>query len=112
VPELPRRSSQNRLVFPGDFEKATVQQTVASANVKCQTAKCLFQLDLAGVVRRPSRLKAAVRSTPISVSAVGVFLRKSARFNNFLDRATWLRLALERPLLELAGTISGTVSTV
>ena len=41
--------------------------------------------------------------------AIAVFPRKSARFNNFLYRATWLLLALNARFLELAGTIVGTV---
>jgi hypothetical protein len=35
----------------------------------------------------------------------GVFPRKSSRFNHFLDRPTWLLLALEALFGELAGTI-------
>jgi hypothetical protein len=35
--------------------------------------------------------------TPISISAIVVFPRKSSRFNYFLDRPTWLPLAQETP---------------
>jgi hypothetical protein len=40
------------------------------------------------------------------------FPRKSPRFNRFLDRPTWLPLALEARFWELSGTISGTVPAV
>jgi hypothetical protein len=47
--------------------------------------------------------------TPISISAIVVFARKSSRLNHFLDRATWLLLALAARFWELTGTILGTV---
>ena len=37
------------------------------------------------------------------------FPRKSSRFNHFLNRTSWLLLALEAPFWELTGTILGTV---
>jgi hypothetical protein len=42
---------------------------------------------------------------PISIPAIFVFPRKSSAFNHFLDRPTWLPLALEARFWELAGTI-------
>ncbi len=55
------------------------------------------------------RLKAAVCSSPVSLSAIFVFPNKSARLNYLLDQASWLQLALRAPFWELTGTISGTV---
>jgi hypothetical protein len=57
------------------------------------------------------RLKAAVCETPFSLSAIVVFPRKFSRFNYFLDRPTWLLLALEALFWKLAGTILGTTFT-
>jgi hypothetical protein len=44
-------------------------------------------------------------------AAIAVFLRKSSRFNHFLDRPNWLLLAPEARFSELAGTILGTALT-
>jgi hypothetical protein len=50
--------------------------------------------------------------TPNSISATVVFPSTLSRFNDFLDRANWLALALEARRWELAGAISGTVLTL
>jgi hypothetical protein len=46
---------------------------------------------------------------PISISAIFVFPRKFSPYNHFLNRPAWRLLAPDGWILELTGTILGTV---
>jgi hypothetical protein len=83
-------------VIEGRFHAAFLQcaQECAHAVVMVGLGRFVEPIAFQGVSG-----KAAVCQTPISISAIVVLPNKFKRFNNFLNRATWLAVGSRSPVL-------------